>query len=588
MKIKNILGMMLLLSLFFVACDNDDDIRTDNGLTVKFSSSIDGLIPSRAIGSGWESNDAIGVYMLKAGQALSEANIVDGAANREYVTASGDGNFAPAVGQTILYPADGSSVDFIAYYPYATIAAYQYAVNVENQTSQPDIDLLYANNAKGLNKDNTAASLIFSHQLAKMVFNIKAGSGISSLEGLNITLNGMKTQASFALADGTLAVDNASGKELTVKMSPAVEGVVGEAIILPVNALNDGNIVFTLPMGAYKWNIPAGQEYAKGKKYTYDVELTNSGGGITASISATIEDWVDAPRQNINIDFGNTTSGDGTKENPYSVNQALTLTQDGVWVGGYISGVEETRSAYTVKTNILLAGTAGETDRSKCVLVQLTDGSDIQKALNLVDHPDLEGKFVKVLGNVANGIIANVTEQVGGITSDPQTQIIFTEKFDGTDLSGGSKVKIGSYTGFDNGTGLVFSDEYGTADVRYLKSTANNNVWFPASKDASLKISGINTAGYTNIKLTYEAAANVFNAGASINLNTLKVYWNDQELTVPGKVVSKDNNEANVFFEMVISSGMSASANAELKFVALGAENDMGLRLDNIKLVGDK
>ncbi len=580
--------MMLLLSLFFVACDNDDDIRTDNGLTVKFSSSIDGLIPSRAVGSGWESNDAIGVYMLKTGQALSEANIVDGAANREYVTASGDGNFAPAVGQTILYPADGSSVDFIAYYPYATIAAYQYAVNVENQTSQPDIDLLYANNAKGLNKDNTAASLTFSHQLAKMVFNIKAGSGISSLEGLNITLNGMKTQASFALADGTLAVDNASGKELTVKMSPAVEGVVGEAIILPVNALNDGNIVFTLPMGAYKWNIPAGQEYAKGKKYTYDVELTNSGGGITASISATIEDWVDAPRQNINIDFGNTTLGDGTKENPYSVNQALTLTQDGVWVGGYISGVEETRSAYTVKTNILLAGTAGETDRSKCVLVQLTDGSDIQKALNLVDHPDLEGKFVKVLGNVANGIVANVTEQVGGITSDPQTQVIFTEKFDGTDLSGGSKVKIGSYTGFDNGTGLVFSDEYGTADVRYLKSTANNNVWFPASKDASLKISGINTAGYTNIKLTYEAAANVFNAGASINLNTLKVYWNDQELTVPGKVVSKDNNEANVFFEMVISSGMSASANAELKFVALGAENDMGLRLDNIKLVGDK
>lgn len=580
--------MMLLLSLFFVACDNDDDIRTDNGLTVKFSSSIDGLIPSRAVGSGWESNDAIGVYMLKTGQTLSEANIVDGAANREYVTASGDGNFAPAVGQTILYPADGSSVDFIAYYPYATIAAYQYAVNVENQTSQPDIDLLYANNAKGLNKDNTAALLTFSHQLAKMVFNIKAGSGISSLEGLNITLNGMKTQASFALADGTLAVDNASGKELTVKMSPAVEGVVGEAIILPVNALNDGNIVFTLPMGAYKWNIPAGQEYAKGKKYTYDVELTNSGGGITASISATIEDWVDAPRQNINIDFGNTTPGDGTKENPYSVNQALTLTQDGVWVGGFISGVEETRSAYTVKTNILLAGTAGETDRSKCVLVQLTDGSDIQKALNLVDHPDLEGKFVKVLGNVANGIVANVTEQVGGITSDPQTQVIFTEKFDGKDLSGGSKVKIGSYTGFDNGTGLVFSDEYGTADVRYLKSTANNNVWFPASKDASLKISGINTAGYTNIKLTYEAAANVFNAGASINLNTLKVYWNDQELTVPGKVVSKDNNEANVFFEMVISSGMSASANAELKFVALGSENDMGLRLDNIKLVGDK
>lgn len=589
MRIKNILGMMLLSSLFFVACDNDEDVRTDDGLTVKFSSSIQGLIPSRAVGSGWDSNDAIGVFMLKSGQALSDANIVDGAANREYVTATGDGNFAPAVGQTISYPADGSNVDFIAYYPYAAVANYQYAVNVENQTSQPAIDLLYANNAKGLNKNNTAAALSFSHQLVKMVFNIKAGTGISSLEGLNITLGGMKTKGTFALADGTLSIEEASAKELTVKLSPAVDGVVGEAIILPIAALNGGSIVFTLPSGAFRWEIPANQEYAKGKKYTYDVELKNSGGGVTASISATIEDWVDAPRQNINIDFGNTTPGDGSKENPYTVDQALTLTQNGAWVGGYVAGVQETR-AYTVKTNILLAKTAGEIDASKCVLVQLTDGSDIQKALNLVDHPELKGKFVKVLGNVASGVISNVTEQVGGAESGtPQTQNIFTESFDGQDLSAGTtKVKIGSYTGFDNGLGLVFSDEYGTADVRYLKSTANNNVWFPAGKDASLKISGINAAGYTNIKLTYEAAANVFNAGTSIDLNTIKVYWNGQELTVPSKVVSKDNNDANVFFEMVISSGMTASADAELKFVALGAENTLGLRIDNIKLVGDK
>lgn len=155
-------------------------------------------------------------------------------------------------------------------------------------------------------------------------------------------------------------------------------------------------------------------------------------------------------------------------------------------------------------------------------------------------------------------------------------------------MSGGSKVKIGSYTGFDNGVGLIFSDEYGTADVRYLKSTANNNVWFPADKDASLKISGINAAGYTNIKLTYKAAANVYNAGTSIDLNKLKVYWNGQELTVPSKVVSKDNGDANVFYELVISTGMTASANAELKFVALGADNNLGLRIDDIKLVGDK
>ena len=45
---------------------------------------------------------------------------------------------------------------------------------------------------------------------------------------------------------------------------------------------------------------------------------------------------------------------------------------------------------------------------------------------------------------------------------------------------------------------------------------------------------------------------------------------------------------AVILYVVVISTGMTASANAELKFVALGADNNLGLRIDNIKLVGDK
>ena len=191
---------------------------------------------------------------------------------------------------------------------------------------------------------------------------------------------------------------------------------------------------------------------------------------------------------------------------------------------------------------------------------------------------------------VANG------EGGGDVDPDPEPgeeKTFFTE----TMTNGGaeaSKVAIASFTGWDN-TNLNFTDETGNADVRSIahktegntgETTKVNNVWFPSGKDSKLTISGFNTIGYKKFKLSYEAAANVFNIGSSIDLNVLKVSFNNQSVTIPSKVVSKDNNEANVFFLIEVTFEVDGSTNSTLEFFAGASENTMGLRAYNITLVG--
>lgn len=186
----------------------------------------------------------------------------------------------------------------------------------------------------------------------------------------------------------------------------------------------------------------------------------------------------------------------------------------------------------------------------------------------------------------------------GSVEPEPEPEpgeekTFFTEAMSngGTEAN---KAKIGSFTGWDN-SNLTFSDESGNADVRSIahKTESNpsetakvNNVWLPSGKDSKLTISGINTTGYSKFKLSYEAAANVFNAGTSIDLNVLKVTFNAQSITIPSKVVSKDNNDANVFYTIETEFEATGSENSTLEFSATASDNTVGLRIYNIKLIG--
>lgn len=297
MKMKNAWFATLLSVFVFYSCSTEDENLSGTGVkptAVQFTSTISGQgLTTRASGSSWAASDEIGVFMKKAGQGLSGGSIVDGADNKSYSTDSGDGSFSATTSSEEIYlPENGSKVDFIAYYPLSrNINNFIYSVDVTNQASQESIDLLYSNNATNVSLSNQTYALSFSHQLAKVALNIEAGSDLSSLDGLKIGIDGLKTQADFNLSDGSLTVNNASVGNVALKMTGSGKSMRGEAIIIPDEGGSGRTIIFTLPsVGTYKWTIPTAVKYEKGKRYTYNITLTKNGSVVKPDYP-----WIETP-----------------------------------------------------------------------------------------------------------------------------------------------------------------------------------------------------------------------------------------------------------------------------------------------------
>ena len=109
------------------------------------------------------------------------------------------------------------------------------------------------------------------------------------------------------------------------------------------------------------------------------------------------------------------TEGDGSKEQPYTVAQALALYNSNsapselVWVKGVIKGscntnvsnsfdesfTTETGASATVASNLVIGNSDGQ-----LMPVQLVSGSTPRTALNLVDHPENLGQTLAVQGHI--------------------------------------------------------------------------------------------------------------------------------------------------------------------------------------------
>ena len=298
MKLSNLFYLGALSALVLTGCkDNDDNSEwmTDG---VVFTSHIEGMV-SRASGSAWSDGDKVGIYMSAGGTDFE---------NYEY-TASADGALTAAK-QTLKYPEEGTA-DFFAYYPYQSgISGKTYAVDVTDQSDPTKIDLLYATKTGISNGE--AVNFAFSHQLSQIVINVSHDETIASLNGLKIQVKGMNTQASFALADGTLTpTDNKTDFAMNVN----AEGTTAEAIILPTADLTGAQLVFTLADGkSFGWDLTQSDvsSFDKGTKYTYNASLSMTNGQPSADMgNATIDDWTTKPGGDINVDFGEGTQTGG-------------------------------------------------------------------------------------------------------------------------------------------------------------------------------------------------------------------------------------------------------------------------------------
>lgn len=291
MKTK-FLSAIAITSLLFASCSNDDNdtTKSQDGNIVKFSSSVSGsqLRVGGAAGDEWAAGDKVGIFMRDNTSKAVQSN------NIEYTAGSltnGDKDAVLTSTTPIYYPVNTpAKVDFIAYHPYtATLAnTYEYAVNVATQTDQSAIDLMIAtadNATAGYDKTNTSAvNLNFSHQLSKVVINVTAGAGVTSLSGLTVKINGMNTTATFDISTATLSAEGNPAAITTNNPS----GSNFEAILLPLAAFTASNTLeFTIGSDTYTWAMNTGTtvtQFDGGKKYIFNATLKKNAVEITGSI----------------------------------------------------------------------------------------------------------------------------------------------------------------------------------------------------------------------------------------------------------------------------------------------------------------
>lgn len=298
MKNLQFLQIMCLAIFAISSCSESEPIVEYPGSTsVKFDAFLEKAV-TRASDTTWDATDAIGVYMKTAGGDLT-TSAVSGAENIKFTTAGGSGNVVFSAATTgIDLPGDGSNVDFVAYYPYkTTISAYEYAVNVSSQNPQKDIDLLYSNNAVSQNKTGLGnVAMTFKHELAKIVIQVAAGSGVSNLNGLVVKVTGITPTATYALKDGSLT-PTGSAADISFLVSATSGNTVAEGIVVPGTT---GQRFFTFELNGktFKYEIPTATTFAKGSKYTYTATLTLDGVTVL-SPEGGITDWTDSPQGSI-------------------------------------------------------------------------------------------------------------------------------------------------------------------------------------------------------------------------------------------------------------------------------------------------
>lgn len=222
---KMMIAMLAVAAM--TSCSNENDgVQPDNGMPVEIKLSANVLnVQGRAtVNPG----DAFSAQFVASGTSVDYSSPLW---NEEAVVAAGG---AVALTSPQYYPINGSTVYMTGYAPKADTdaGAVEYVL-----TGQEDV--MMTQQLSGSKATATALAFQFEHKLIQLKFKVIAGNGFPV--GLNVTeikVNGTKTAASLALADGTLTF---SGNAATVT------AFTGKSYVINASGIEASDVVMVEP-----------------------------------------------------------------------------------------------------------------------------------------------------------------------------------------------------------------------------------------------------------------------------------------------------------------------------------------------------
>lgn len=332
MKNYQALCLGAVATFMLASCSNDDNNLKNSTNVITFTSSINQMT-SRAAGNNWEDGDKVGVYMVADGQGLAGA-----IAENAIYSAKADGTLTPLTSSSELeYPSNGSSVDFISYYPMQIdVTNGIYKVNVANQESLGVIDLMYATAANYNKSSQEKPNLLFEHKLSQIYFNIETEEAIASKSDIYVTLEGINTTADFNLDNGTFA-NVAAPATVYANISVDANGAHAAALVLP--GAVSGVKVNVFYQGKKLTVDYPDATLASGIRYVHQMKIAKGASPLAVAFTPSgISSWNDQAGADLNIDINDGEDYEPTVETPTNVN--LALGKSGVQVSSGVAYID--------------------------------------------------------------------------------------------------------------------------------------------------------------------------------------------------------------------------------------------------------
>jgi len=286
-KGKYLLGpafaLLFLISLF--ACEKEDRQLTTEDISPRFSAGI----KTKASDSIWHENDSIGIMMFQSGTD----DILNNKFNCLYVTPDGDGLFTTEGSDAIIFPGDGSAVDFLSYYPYVEEQeSFIFDINVADQTNLPAIDFMTSDRFEGASKNSPNVLLHFHHRLTKLVFNFKLEDETRGASVESFFISGMLTQGIYDMLAGEFEYDDRSEEELEIPIDhDSKDYPTATSIVLPREA--GAGIVFHIILDdgrEYEVALVDDLDFKTETMYIFNIALRDKETPTSIS-AAVIEPW---------------------------------------------------------------------------------------------------------------------------------------------------------------------------------------------------------------------------------------------------------------------------------------------------------
>lgn len=270
------------------SCSSSDNMhleQTDGRVPVELTNNIIGAV-TRAATTLNESALTTGDITVRTSEAYATAYTYTAGAEGAMTST------APA-----YYPAGGASIDIVAYSPANANDGTSETFTVSADQSSDDAyiasDLLWAK-AENKNSASGAVNIAFAHKMAKIIVNVTAGNGISTIQ--SITLKNIKRQCTFDYASGAVSdVAEVSGAtDVAVTTGGTTASSMGAACI-PAQDLIGDFIEITTDKGTATYRLSSAKPVSAGNYYTINLTLNLAAVGTTN----TIEAWSDHGSVNI-------------------------------------------------------------------------------------------------------------------------------------------------------------------------------------------------------------------------------------------------------------------------------------------------